>query len=84
MTGGDPVNANEIRWELAPDAVPDPLLQSDDDVLFQALSEAQVYRLMAQEAIHLLHACDQELRRLRRQHYALLDQYRALRARVAA
>lgn len=62
------------------------------DMVIEALAEAEIdaldaagtWREIARAAIAKLHEQHVEMKRLRAQHYRVLDQYRALRVRTAS
>jgi hypothetical protein len=68
----------DIEWELPP-APPDIFRGSLEDLIVEALVEAQAYRLVASAAIHQAHGRHVELEQLRAQHARLLEHYRELR-----
>jgi hypothetical protein len=46
------------------------------------LAEAQAYRMLAQEAIHVLHALTIDHQKLRQQQRELVEEYRGFRERI--
>ena len=79
MRGCCDVAAADIPWTLppAPDVPHDP-----EDLLVEALVEAQSYRTVAQQAIHALHDLTQQHDRLRTSHHRLIDKHRRLRESI--
>ena len=77
------LRADEIEWELAPLPTPNFLAMTDEDLLVCAVREAEVYRLLAQQAIHEL--ADRE-HRLKAAHSTIItlctELQRYVRARV--
>jgi hypothetical protein len=71
------LTAADIPWELA--VAP---ATTSDDVLVDAVVEAMAYRVLAQQAIHQLHALQGDITRLERERDRLRDEYRSLRERV--
>jgi hypothetical protein len=65
----------DISWNLPP-AERSP---ADADLLVEALTEAESYRAISQQAIHALHAADERDRRHRDQREQLVDELRRLR-----
>lgn len=56
----------------------DPLL----DLVVELTVERDAHRLVAQQAIHALHALGNEHNRLQDRHRRLIDEYRALRVQL--
>lgn len=83
VAGGDPVTLDEIRWSLEPLPAPDPLALSDAEQLLVALAESAVYRSMVLAAMRLIREQAIAESRMRDRYMALLEEYRALRARAA-
>ena len=64
-----PLTADDIQWEPAPVAI------TTDDLLVEALLDAESYRAIAQEALHAL-------ARLTTRHRRLIEVHRHLRERL--
>lgn len=62
----------------------DMVIETLADAEVDALDSAGTWREIARAAIGKLHEQRVEIERLREQHYRVLDQYRALRARTAS
>jgi len=58
---------DDIQWELSPVDAHESSLDEPSDLLVDALLEAQSYRLLAQQALHRLHAITIERDLLREQ-----------------
>ena len=61
------------------------LAQENHDLYEYVVSlrdDARVYRELAQQAIHRLHASTELLNKLRSQHHALLREYRSMRVQT--
>jgi hypothetical protein len=67
------LTANDITWASA------PLEITTDDVLVEALTDAESYRAVAQEALQALAALTAKHKRLLDVHRRLLEAYRELR-----
>jgi hypothetical protein len=63
---------DEIKWE------PDPIAITTEDMLVEALLDAESYRTIAQESLHALARLTTQHRRLVQVHQHLRKQYRAL------
>lgn len=67
------------------DLVIEQLADSEAELLervAQFEADRDSYRLLAQQAIHMLHDLTQQRDRLRASHHRLLDEYRRLRAQI--
>jgi hypothetical protein len=67
------LTADDIQWEMSP-LDPAPI---SDDLLTDALIDAESYRTLAQQAIHGLHDLQQRHDRLVDQHHRLREELRA-------
>ena len=77
----DRLSAEDIDWERARDVDPDHRNLDLAEIAIVALEEAQSYRILAQQAIHLLHLLDIQLKQLRNRYYEVLEQLRHNRTR---
>ncbi len=74
------ITAADISWNLSDPPADD--LPSGDDLLVVLVAEAHTYRMLAQQAIHLLHELYIERRARELQHERLRAEYRALGKRT--
>jgi hypothetical protein len=70
------VSAEDIAWELTPGASQQLDEMTVEDIAVAALQESQSYRLLAQQALHLLRAQEIQLRQLSVRHRRLVEQFR--------
>jgi hypothetical protein len=84
MASPEQLSADNIRWDLNPDGGLDHRDSDIVDIAIAALEEAQSYRVLAQQAIHLLHEQDIQLSKLRERYRRLAEEVRSRRCRRTA
>ncbi len=83
MTRSIVVSHRDIQWRLRVQPPRDCQPVDVTEIAVIALQESQAYRVLAQEAVHLLHRQGIEFSRLRSRYRQLLQQLRRESARIA-